>query len=272
MKTQKKLLCWIYGLCFVIVWLFPGKALSQTNNPRTVERCGYNMDFPDRKGGYYTRKDRILPVEFFPWGVCLNGNTSQLEDTWIEYAVNKWNEDYIKYKEKVWKRAYVNGIPGQLFTISCDDSKYNLIYVRKEDLKPDDVLGRYRPDEDTLWDYKYFHAFILMDNKEGNTPRIWERAHFINVMIHELGHGLAIPHMPPSRTELMRTAGFGCEDYKTKNICNFTDADWEKFLWPYNPEEAYERGTVPPSGTQAYKDYMRWQTWVNGGSGSFKQP
>ena len=186
------------------------------------------------KGGLYTNHFKYLPVEFFPWGVCLNGNTSRLEDTWIREAVNKWNKGYIKYKEKIWKSAYVNRIPGQLFTISCDDSKYNLIYVSKEDL-PNNTLGTY---EQTNQD-KFLEGYIKMDTiDEEGKPRIWTKDHFINVMIHELGHGLSLPHMNPDRTELMRTAGFGCLDYQY-NICNFTDADWEKFLWPYEPEKAF---------------------------------
>ena len=98
MKAQKKLLCWIYGLCFVIVWLFPGKALSQTNWPKEVCQIGYNMETLNSPAEYYNRDYKYLPVEFFPWGVCLNGNTTALEDAWTEYAVNKWNEDYIKKK------------------------------------------------------------------------------------------------------------------------------------------------------------------------------
>ena len=269
MKAQKKLLGWIYGLCFMIIWLFPGKALSQTNWPREVLRCGYNMKTLNSEGGPYTRPYRFLPVEFFPWGVCLNGNTTALENAWTEYAVNKWNEDYIKLKEKVWESAYVVDIPGQLFTISCDDSKYNLIYVSKKDL-PKNTWGRYFH-KDTIWDWQEFHAYIEMDTRTPhNKPRNFSRELFINVMIHELGHGIAIPHIHPDLTDIMQSDGFGCVDYD-KNICEFTDADWEKFLGPYNPEEAYARGTVPPYGTQVYKDYVRFQNFING-VGSFKRP
>ncbi len=65
MKKHKNLLCWIYGLCFVIVWLFPGKALSQTNWPKEVLRCGYNMKTLNSEGGPYTRPYRILLWIFF---------------------------------------------------------------------------------------------------------------------------------------------------------------------------------------------------------------
>ncbi len=242
MKKHKNLLCWIYGLCFVIVWLFPGRVMSQIKTARApiAERCGYNMETLYSKGGLYTNHFKYLPVEFFPWGVCLNGNTSRLEDAWTEYAVNKWNEGYIKYKEKVWESAYVNGIPGQLFTISCDDSKYNLIYVRKENL-PDNTLGIYTQN----FKAKVLEAYIKMDTiDEWGEPRVWKKEHFINVMTHELGHGLALPHMNPDRTELMRTAGFGCVD-PDNNICNFTDADWDKFLWPYEPEKASKKTFTP---------------------------
>ncbi len=78
MRAQKKLLGWIYGLCFVIVWLFPGKALSQSNNPRTVERCSFSL-----KDSEYESWDLdILPMRFYPWGVCMNRSMSMQSVIW----------------------------------------------------------------------------------------------------------------------------------------------------------------------------------------------
>ena len=72
-----------------------------------------------------------------------------------------------------------------------------------------------------------------------NKPRNFTREHFINVMIHELGHAIAIPHIHPDLTDIMQSDGFGCFEFE-ENICEFTDTDWEKFLGPYNPEESYK--------------------------------
>ncbi len=75
---------------FVIIWLFPGKVMSQTNTPLVIKRPGYQIG---STCGFYGQTHTALPVEYYPWGICLRGNTSRLEDTWIEYAINKWNED-----------------------------------------------------------------------------------------------------------------------------------------------------------------------------------
>ena len=64
------------------------------------------------------------------------------------------------------------------------------------------------------------------------------RAHFVNVIIHELGHVLGLPHVRDygnnyqNLSEFMLPAGFGCKEYYRDQICNFTDYDFEAFLKP----------------------------------------
>ena len=98
---------------------------------------------------------------------------------------------------------------------------------------------------DDFWDFKDFYAIIRIDshNKKGHY-REWTRAFFINIMTHELGHGLALPHMDEKYSQMMVSSGFGCEDYKTTKVCQLTDYDMERFLWPYDPPTVEENNMV----------------------------
>ena len=114
---------------------------------------------------------------------------------------------------------------------SCDYEEYNIIYLKKEYL-PGRIMAYYEP-IDTMWDLWTFHGVIAIDR-----GRTWKRAFFINVMIHELGHALAIPHAEDHEnrnfnlSEFMIPAGFGCSDYE-RNICNFRNYDFETFIAPF---------------------------------------
>ena len=76
---------------------------------------------------------------------------------------------------------------------------------------------------------------------KGGKPRHWNKYHFTNVMMHELGHALGLPHMKGEYSEIMTSHGFGgkCRDNPKKKRCDFTDYDFERFLWPYKPQDAY---------------------------------
>ncbi len=165
MKKHKKLLCWIYGLCFVIVWLFPGKALSQSNNPREIARCSFNAKYSE----YESWDHEILPVDFYPWGVCMNRSrsmqaviwgehTTYKEDRWIRDAMGLWNEAYYEYKKLIWGTADMVRIPAgryyeKLFVEECDRSSgRNIIYVIKKDIT---ALGEYSSYDD-WWDFMNF--------------------------------------------------------------------------------------------------------------------
>ena len=175
----------------------------------------------------------LLPVKFYPWGVCL-GPSSELswtEDDWTRDAMYVWNNRFEDFKKRIWGTHDVVRIPkGALFVESCDSDEHNIIYLYKEKLSfPSEkiyTLGYYQPHH-YWWDFMNFHANIVMDS---NTK--WNRAYFMNVMIHELGHALGIPHI---QTDIMQSHGFGCKNYKTTSICALQDYDFDKFLQPYKP-------------------------------------
>ena len=229
---------------FSVSMLFCGQAFAQSNSPREVIRCSYNS----KKGKTYNSDFKVLPKSFFPWGVCFNkpyfreiggaSTTSSREDKWTREAMQVWNTKYDNYKINRWGSNYVIGIPdGPLFVESCDRDEHNIIYTVKANL-PDDTLGRYK-DVDEFWDWRIFYAIIAMDTHWKNgRPREWTRAYFINVMIHELGHALGIPHLT-DESEIMTSHGFGCTKPKL-NACDLQSVDFEKFLWPYDPQDAYK--------------------------------
>ena len=56
---------------------------------------------------------------------------------------------------------------------------------------------------------------------------------------------LAFPHMKGEDSELMTSHGFGgqCKGKQKIKLCNFTDYDFERFLWPYKPRFAESRAS-----------------------------
>ena len=139
---------------------------------------------------------------------------------------------------------------------SCDSDLYNIIYVGKKSLG--NMAGYYSP-RDSMWDFVYFHGFIVM-----NSDQNWTREHFINVKIHELGHGLALPHVPKEsdKSDLLWPAGFGCK-YREK-ICDLVDYDFETFIEPFPgiPMIRVNQGIIDEQ-----REWAQKQNWLNGGYG-----
>ena len=222
-------------IIFCVFVLLSSQALAKTNNPKDVLRCSYDAK------GLYKRELTILKPQYFPWGVCVHhhDHLNRDERDWTREAMQIWNTKYENYKYNQWGLGYVSGIPeGSLFVESCNRNKYNIIYPKKEELydpaNGEDTIAYYKP-YDYWWDFVTFYGVIAMDS---NTR--WNREHFINVMVHELGHALGIPHAPKGSSEFMIAKGFGCDEYDD-NICEFTDYDWVVFLDPYNPANAETR-------------------------------
>ncbi len=228
MKKHKNLLCWIYGLCFVIVWLFPGRALSQTNSPLKPYRNSF-----DTCGHYYikaqNRTMRMLRAPDYPWGVCHSyyDDFSEKEREWTKEAMQIWNAGFSIYRWNMFKTHDVVNIPtGDLFVESCDSDNRNILYTKKKYLE-DKVLGYYSA-QDWWLDFSYFHGVIVMNSGIELT-----KAYFINVMVHELGHALGLPHAQAGMSDLMIPKGFGCKNYYIDRICNLTDYDFETFIEPF---------------------------------------
>ena len=263
-----------FALCCVFV-LFCSQALAQTSRPEIFCRYGYRMKKQD-DGTYiyeqYHPPVAVLPKALFPFGVCFDppefvslyqtrrdkmdipyGIRHFDERGWTREAMRKWNIKYNNYKIYRWGSADVVGIPaGPLFVESCDRDEHNIIYIVYHNLLGN-TAGRYTSvDED---DGRDFYAIIEIDThlKKGNRSyypdRKWTRALFVNVMTHELGHALGLPHMKAENSDIMTSHGFGCKDYATENICELKDYDFERFLWPYKPQHAMTR--------QQYKEHTR---------------
>ena len=59
---------------------------------------------------------------------------------------------------------------------------------------------------------------------------------FINVMMHEWGHALGLPHLRPQDTDIMTSHGFGCETDGKRKICELSGHDYATF---YNLYDIY---------------------------------
>ena len=81
-------------------------------------------------------------------------------------------------------------------------------------------------------------------------------------MKHELGHGVALPHSKGSKTEIMTSrigTGDNCnKDVVRERLCDFTDYDFERFLWPYDPPSLAEHQNQQEMARLHDERQMRW--------------
>ncbi len=187
-----------------------------------VLRCHYNSEHKSFKA----RVHRILGAMDYPWGVCLNtNNISSTEAEWTREAMRRWNKEYEKYIKKH-SCLFLSAPDTLLFTESCNNQLFHIIYPQKAIL-PSGALGGYR----TKGDSTSFHGVVEMSSKTS-----WRKPHFINVMMHELGHALGIPHLDREETEIMTSHNFRCGNRGKDKICQLKEVDFEAFLISYDPE------------------------------------
>ncbi len=228
----------------------PGKKTMQSFNVK-------NNSYEDKQKWFLDN-----PLDL-PWGVCFpkgKHNFTQNQLRWTKKAMGVWNERYFDYRT-CYKRDYlkrvfeklpksvsrrvdldhysVEGWPNSiLLQWSCKGSISNLVYPR---IGPtgDNVLAYHRPLNPKFvtsrflgiipyrWSEKFYGEIVMSDKED------WKREHFINVMMHELGHLLGIPHLEPKETNIMASQGFGCRRGGKAEICDLTHKDFSAFLSLY---------------------------------------
>ena len=176
----------------------------------------------------------MLPAERYPWGVCHSwyAEFSQQEIEWTREAMQIWNTKYLEYVQKKWGTLDVVNIPtGKLFIESCDSDRYNILYTGKKYLS--DARAYYSARDD-WWDFTNFHGILVFaSNIDWADTTKWTKTYFINVMLHELGHVLGIPHGKTRDTSIMGGYGyFGC--FHKEDICNLLSWDFETFIEPFS--------------------------------------
>lgn len=206
-----------------------------------VNKCSYD----DRS--YVSILYPMFDIDEFPLRVCIDNNFSKQKKDLIHLAVDIWNDEYAKYKEMRWGSAFVHGIPHWLF-VNCDSKdSYNkrndYIYITEKSLNYDNVqknqLGsaQHKNDGVLFNNLDYIEINIATDAPlDLGIQRTSYTSLFINVVLHELGHALTIPHIKYGR--LMFFNMKFCK--QEAGICKPRSKTFDVFLIRYNPDKAYK--------------------------------
>ena len=217
--------CDIYAVTMKFIFLlivflsFPVQTFAQTpsNYHLRQKRCSYDANGMERRYFY------MLSASDYPWGVCYfydeNNNImpsyyafSQQEREWTRQAMNVWNTTYNNFKVQNWGEDVVNIPNGPLFVESCDIERYHIIYVKKDFLKGRTSTGSIHPLANSLYSARPKGSYRFVDLNDGrpfygllemDSGTNWTKYEFINVLSHELGHGLALPHAEEGKSPLM---------------------------------------------------------------------
>ncbi len=248
MKTLMALFL-LSGVCFKSHGIVYKKKMNKAHNPGVTELQSF--DLPSK--AYEVKQHWFLDNPYdLPWGVCFpkgKHNFKRKHLNWTSTAMEVWNRSYDSFvydHKAVVLYSHLDDYPDshhrffdvedyvvrgwsdpdkKLLVWSCDKEKYNLVYP---------VFG---PTEDNVLAYQRgkkkkggdFYGEIVMSDREE-----WKKHHFINVMMHELGHLLGILHLDPEKTEIMASHGFGCKAGGHEEICELTYDDFFAFsdLYP----------------------------------------
>ncbi len=146
-----------------------------------------------------------------------------------------WNKAYTSYIEFRKLQGYsVKGVPTSLlFVESCNRSKHNIIYLKSQNLSTTGPAAYYKFVH--RWDFWTFYSNIVFNNQW-----LWtsdRRIEFINIMIHELGHALGIPHKKTKESVQEPTfyPAHQCHEASSTIYCNPGRRSIEIFLSNYKP-------------------------------------